>query len=444
MSMPAAAQIVSAASEVQGPPAAAAPPAPPPPSPAGAVSRALVGDALESHKISLFGWGEVSAIASSNDSKDVSPAAFFNTERGLNLNQLGLMLCSGRACPPFVFGPAAAINNRIGPFPGPKPDHVTVDFNVTTIYGQDVQFLKLSGLDGDFHFDRNSSRKLAVTQAFLDVYLPILNGTSVMIGSFQTPLENEIGYPFNPPDWFATHTYAFQHGPAKHVGVLAETRLPSAPGGSLFAIEYGVVLGWNNWDNRNHSVDPIGALRWRSADMKTWVDFEAIYGNGADDFGPAPGRGGSPYFALSSTGKYLGRLSTFLTVSHVFTPKFQMTMEASYGQQQGGDLKFVPFAITELARWYGVNVSARYGLTDKLFLNGRAEWFRDEKGAHALWNGVRGDVYAATANLEWQLSPAVRLRTEGRYDRHVGPGELFDNFTKDHQLTGLLDLFFLF
>jgi hypothetical protein len=44
----------------------------------------------------------------------------------------------------------------------------------------------------------------------------------------------------------------------------------------------------------------------------------------------------------------------------------------------------------------------------------------------------------------WQLSPAVRLRTQGHYDCHVGPGELFDNFTKDHELTGLLDLFFLF
>ncbi|BAV66978.1 hypothetical protein SAMIE_4000300 (plasmid) [Sphingobium amiense] len=348
MAFPATAQEASAPQKV-GPPAPAAADESPPnagsavaSNPAGALARAVLGDGLESHKIMLLGWGEASAVTSTNDSKDVSPAAFFNTERGLNLNQLGVMLCSGRACPPFSFGPGAGVHNRVGPFPGPTPEHVTVDFNVTAIYGQDVQFLKLSGLDGDFHFDRNKDLKLGVTQAYADIYLPFLKGTSVMIGSFQTPLENA----FNPPNWFATHTYGFQHGPAKHVGALAQTRVASGPAGH-FSVDYGVVLGWNDWDNRNKNLDFIGGLRWRSADMRTWVDLEAIYGNGENDFGPAPGRGGSPYFALSSTGKYLGRLSSFLTVSHSLSPKFQVAMEASYGQQEAGDIAFVPWAITQ-------------------------------------------------------------------------------------------------
>lgn len=436
----------SPAPQVAGPPApVAVEPAPSSPAanPAGALARAVLGDSLESHKVMLLGWGEVSAVASTNDSKDVSPAAFFNTERGLNLNQLGVMLCSGRACPPFSFGPGAAVHNRVGPFPGPTPDHVTVDFNVTAVYGQDVQFLKLSGLDGDLRFDRDKDLKLALTQAFVDIQLPFLKGTSVMVGSFQTPLENDIGYPFNPPNWFATHTYGFQHGPAKHVGALAQTRIASGPAGH-FSVDYGVVLGWNDWSNRNKDLDFIGGLRWRSADMRTWIDIEAIYGNGANDFGPGPGRGGSPYFALSSTGKYLGRLSSFLTVSHAFNPKFQMALEASYGQQEAGDVAFVPWAITRKARWYGANVAARYVLTDRVSLNSRAEWFTDETGAHALWAGVGGDVYAATGNVEYQITPAIRLRAEARYDIHDGPGRLFDNFTKDQQLTGLLNAFILF
>ena len=106
--------------------------------------------------------------------------------------------------------------------------------------------------------------------------------------------------------------------------------------------------------------------------MRTWVDLEAIYGNGENDFGPAPGRGGSSYFALSSTGKYLGRLSSFLTVSHSLSPKFQVAMEASYGQQEAGDIAFVPWAITRKARWYGANLGARYSLSDKVSVNGRA------------------------------------------------------------------------
>jgi hypothetical protein len=354
------------------------------------------------------------------------------------------MACSGRACPPFSFGPGAAVHNRIGPFPGPTPDRVTVDFNVTAIYGADVQFLKTGGLDGDFRFDRNDPNKLGITQAFLDIYLPLAEGTSVMIGSFQTPLENEIGYAFSPPNWFATHTYAFQHGPAKHVGIYAETRVVNSPTAGLFGIGYGAVRGWNNGDDRNGDIDVLGALRWRSPDMRTWVDVEAIYGNGADDFGTAPGRGGSPYFALSSTGRYLGRLSSFLVVSHVLSPKVSLALEASYGRQEGGDIKFVPFAITEDAQWYGANVSARYQLTPKVFLNGRVEWFDDEKGAHALWNGVGGNVYSATGNVEFQIAPALRLRTELRYDRHDGLGKLFDNFTDNDQLVGMANVFVLF
>jgi hypothetical protein len=266
----------------------------------------------------------------------------------------------------------------------------------------------------------------------------------VLVGSFQTPLENEIGYPFSPPNWFATHTYAFQHGPAKHTGVLIESRVVNSPTFGLFGVEAGVVKGWNNWTNKNGDPSFIGALRWRSADMKTWVDLEAIYGNGNDDFGPAPGRGGSPYFALSSTGKYLGRLSSYLVITQQISKRLSVALEGTYGQQMPGDVKFVPFAITEKAKWYGANLGARYALSKTVFLNARGEWFDDVKGAQALWNGARGDVYAETANIEWQMTPAIRLRGEVRHDDHTGAGDLFANNTANHQTVGLADIFFLF
>ncbi len=64
--------------------------------------------------------------------------------------------------------------------------------------------------------------------------------------------------------------------------------------------------------------------------------------------------------------------------------------------------------------------------------------------AQTCWAGAGGDVYAETVNLEWQPFSAARLRSELRYDVHVGPGDLFDNFTRDQQLTGVLDLVVLF
>ena len=49
-----------------------------------------------------------------------------------------------------------------------------------------------------------------------------------------------------------------------------------------------------------------------------------------------------------------------------------------------------------------------------------------------------------TGNLEWQPTTAIRVRTQMRYDRHRGPGALFDDFTEEDQLVGLVNLFSLF
>jgi hypothetical protein len=220
--------------------------------------------------------------------------------------------------------------------------------------------------------------------------------------------------------------------------------LVNSPTFGLLGIEAGVVRGWNNWSSKNGDPSFVGALRWRSADMNTWIDLEGIYGNGNEDFGPAPGRGGSPYFALSSSDEYLGRLATYLVVTQTFSTRLSVAFEGTYGQQMPGDVHFLPIAITEKAKWYGANVSARYSLSPTVHLAARGEWFNDEKGAHALWNGARGNVYAATANVEWQMSPAVRIRGEIRHDHHTGAGKLFDKNTANHQTVGLANIFFLF
>jgi hypothetical protein len=413
-----------------------------PPTPYGYLSGQIFGDALAKRGIGLFGWGEASLVASDTGHSNILPAGFFNQKTGFNLNQLGMMLCSGAACPPFVFGPQSNVLNRIGPFPGPKSDEITVDFNLTVVYGRDADFLRTMGLD-DFKFDRNQDDKLAIPQAFVDVHLPILDGTDVIAGSFQTPLEADIGYPFTPPNWFASHTYAFEHGPAKHVGVLVQTKLPTSPGFGLLSVEYGAVRGWNNASEPNHDWDAIGLVHWRSADMKTWVDLEGIYGNGNGEFGPGPATGGSPYYTLSSTGKYLRRYDTFLVVRRTLSPTLQVAAELNYGHHDAGDLAPALIFFTRNADWRGANVSLRKQLSSKLVVDGRVEWFEDRQGAQVLWAGSPGKVTAITGNAEWQLNPFLKLRPELRYDRFDGrPGALplFADHTSKDQLIGLLDL----
>jgi len=451
----------------------------PPPRPYGSIFRALTGGALEKHEITVVGWAEASAVANfqsdiNDDNGNLGPQGFLNTKEGFNFNAVGLMMCKGIGCiPAQVYRPKQNLISRIGPIPAPKSEEIQVGFNVTGMFGRDVQFLKTKGFDDNAR-DAKRDHKFGLTQWYLDFYFPIADGMTLMLGSFQTSLENDIGYAFTPPNWFATHTHAFAHGPAKHTGALAQIKVPTSKEFGLLSLEAGVVMGWNNLDHDptvfatpggpvtfSENDDPhyILGLRYRTPDMKTWIDIETMFGNGANDlanftgpFGlPTSGNkgGGSPYLALSTTGEDLDRFVGYLVVSHQFTDNLKLALEATYGYQEGGDAGF----ITEDSEWYGVNVAARYKIRNNLHFNTRAEWFADEDGANILWildpdlnapidaagsNRAKGDVYSFTTNLSWDPTPNLNLRPELRYDYFDGTGKMFSE-GRDDQFLGTLN-----
>lgn len=436
----------------------------------GSLFRSVFGDRMErDYSISVLGWAEGSLIATGNDpgetllpkafGKNTLPQSFFSQAEGANFNALGLMLCKGAGCiPSGIFAPNRNLLSRVGPLPGARGEQILIDWNATLLFGEDTFYQKTKGLD-DWHWDADRREKFAVTQWFFDLYLPLLEGTSLLLGSFQTPLENDIGYAFAPPNWFVTKTHAFVHGPAKHVGALAQSKLPLDHELGLLSIEGGVVSGWNRLVF--HEDDPIflfGA-RWRSPDGKTAIDFEGIYGNGEDDSGDTELidgiakslGGGSPYLALSSDGAYLDRVVLYLVMSHQFGRSLKGAIEATYGRQEGGNVGFAP-AIIEDSAWYGLNAAIRFALQPELHLNLRGEWLKDENGAHVLWGSVGargGDVYAFTANLSWDPWRSLSLRSEIRYDVYDGIGHLFAPIpgslsgsavaTQDDQLIAVLN-----
>ena len=445
--------------------------------PYGRLFRSLFGDGLErNHGVAVLGWAEGSLIEANNSAgetllpkgfaESTLPQSFYSQAQGGNFNELGLMLCKRTGClPSGIFPPDRNVLSRVGPLPGPRGERILVDWNATLLFGEDASFQKTKGFD-DWRWDADRSAKLAITQWFVDLYLPLLDGTTLLLGSFQTPLENDIGYPFTPPNWFVTRTHAFVHGPAKHVGALAQSKLPIAPEYGLLSLEGGVVTGWNRLDLQNDDPHFLFGARWRSPDGKTAIDLEGIYGNGEDDFGDAvlidgiarPLGGGSPYLALSSSEAYLDRVALYLAMSHQFGPRLQGAIEATYGRQEGGDIGFAqggpvpPFAITEDSPWYGLNAALRLMLRPNLHFNLRGDWFTDENGANVLWGSVGasgGNVYAVTANLSWDPWRSLNIRPEIRYDVYDGSGHLFAPVpgvtsgsavaTKDHQLIGILN-----
>ncbi|WP_334028593.1 outer membrane beta-barrel protein [Alteromonas sp. P256] len=409
----------------------------------GSLFRNLVTESLEKDsQIAVYGWSEVTALSSSHGDS-VGPAAFFDTDTGVNFNQLGLMVCKGSGCPPHVLAPTQNVLSRITPTPAPRGDSIEFGYNLSVVYGEDAGLFRTAGFDDNFG-NEEGNHQLSFTQWYVDIYFPILDGATLILGSWHTSLANDIGYDFDPPNWFVSHTYAFQFAPAKHVGGLFQANLPVAENFGHLSLEAGVVRGWNTFDGPNNDLHVIGGARWRSPDMKTWVDFEFISGNGANDFGAAPNQGGSPIFALSENNEDLSRFVSYLVVTHKFTDKFEMALEGTIGSQEGGDFVPVPIFVTEDADWSGINLAGRFRINQALTASIRYEYFSNPDGAHVLWGGARGDVTSITANLSWQLNRFVRIRPELRYDDFSGDSNsvgLFNDGTASSQALGLLNVF---
>jgi len=253
----------------------------------------LIGE-LGDSGVTVGGWASMSISHTDNDDDSTLLQSFPNREDGFNINQIGLMVTKK---------PKGNVVGRVGPFPGPMPEQADLGFNATAVYGSDAKFFRTSGWDATWNDneDPDTENFIVLAEAYADIYIPVLGGSNLMLGLFHTPLENETGFDAPPPNPapFFTRPYSFAYGPAKHAGALYSFKLPTEEGGPLWGAEVGIVRGWNNWDDENNDPDVIFNLRWRSADMATWIDWENIYGNGADDSDPVT-ETGSPYPAVSA------------------------------------------------------------------------------------------------------------------------------------------------
>ncbi|PCH85715.1 MAG: hypothetical protein COB89_01550 [Piscirickettsiaceae bacterium] len=411
----------------------------------GSFADSIFGEVLSKNELGLIGWVSTTLVFNDDGSDGILPNGALSSDEGFHLNQLALMFCKGDGCLPTTkFSPKHNLLSRITPTPAPKSESIDIGFNILAVYGTDSQFLRISGFD-DFDFDDNHDEKLSIPQWYLDIYLPYFDGMNIMVGSFMSALSREIGYPYAPPRWFATSSYELLYSPIKHVGALVSIKLPTNKDFGLLSIEGGVTTGWNTFDNRNGSLAYLAGIRYRTSDMRTGIDLEMIYGNGADDFGEAPAKGGSQFFALSSSGKDLDRFTGNITLMHQFSPRLEAILEFFYGSQEGGDIKAAPQFIVEDAEWYGSFAAFRYQLQPDLHVNTRIEWVKDKVGANALFAGSPGEVYSFTTNLDWQINPYFNIIPEIKYDQYDGNGlPLFGNKTQDNQLLGLLNIVFKF
>lgn len=376
----------------------------------GGTSTVAGADDIQLHSRIQFG-----AITNNNESENVFPSGFLNFDEGINLNRAELI---------FEKVPVSNIKPRIGPFPGPKPEQADWGFEIDLRYGEDAAITY--GLDDELDVNEDNERLYLLPQWFLNGYLPIGGGFSWIAGSWFTPVGYEIGAPVDPPTAFYTHAYAFTYQPVKHVGVMGALKLPLSQEMGSWSTGFGIVQGWNNLQDNNDDKTLIFDLRWRSPDFRTWLDIENIVGHEQSEAGVTDQT--RPFNAVSTSGEKLLRRMHSVTLSHRFNRSHRMAVNAVYGFQEGGDLVADSnnppgFLITEDSRWYGANLNYYFQWHENRQLGVRAEWFRDQQGAHALLH--EGIYRALTMNLSWWVQEGLRIRPELRYDHYSGPGKPF-------------------
>ncbi len=280
-----------------------------------------------------------------------------------------------------------------------------VDFMI----GTDSPFTQAVGLEisdsgkqkwiGDTDQAHNFTR-LALPQAYLEVYAPVLNGITAKFGHFYTIIGNEVVTA--PDNFFYSHAYTMQYGePFTHTGALF-----SMPLVDRLSITIGAVNGWDsltadiddawnfigglNWDN---GVDGAGALS---------VALTATHGGIVGNNGPAD---------------KLDRSLYSIVLNYDILDDLHFTLQHDHGWQE-------QLGTGDDAHWYGLNGYLTYDVNDMFSVGSRMEWFRDEQGVRvaALYTGQgsragkSANFYEMTVGINFTPVNWVKVRPEIRYD----------------------------
>lgn len=416
----------------------------------GTVFRALFGDSLErDYGVKVSGLLDGGYSRNNNSSHDDRKSGQTNTPIA-GLSDEGFELATLH-----LFADKALKANfvpRVTPLPGPAPTEASFGFTLEAAYGRNAQQARTYGWDmhwginapGDDDPDkarRDKQNFLAVPNMAATAYLPYAGGFTAMAGIFGSGLGYEI-----PPNVraarnpFASRSYAFMTQSGAVSGFLLGKRLISNQS-MLLGMELGVIQGQGNLRDNNDSKAILGALRWRTPDMNTWIDYEFLVGDSQSDSNDVQTPRGR---VISADGQFKQQHS--LNGWHRFDEKWSMGAEMVYGHQAGdgktSTVDIVSGPGFDGARWWGANVVLTYQQRKDLSFSVRAEHFDDPDGFILFPSSTsRGAFNALTAGVRYDFNKYLTLRPELRYDWFDGRDDArpFGQGDARNQLTGTVE-----
>lgn len=319
---------------------------------------------------------------------------------------------------------------RITPLPGPIPWESSWGFHGELTYGRNGLPAGMLGFDSDWGINRtpdgvvpgsNRQNYLALPQLYAEFYAPVAQGMTLMVGRFGSGVGRDIAPEWRPgPNFFYSKTYALVSQPDQVAGALWSANLMRNDMGFL-AGELGVVNGRQNWSDNNNDKSLIGALRWRSGDMQTWVDYSFMRGNEQNT------PGGAVQAPVARVISPRGQLRQHHSLAATLNPAdaWQIKGEVLYGKQAGDGQADTIDILTGPGfaggAYSGVNAQVQYRTSQRMQYGLRLERFKDLKGI-ALFpvTAVPGTFNALTLGSRYEVNKNVVLRSELRYDWQSG------------------------
>ena len=248
-------------------------------SPEGALLRPLVGQErlLTVNGDEQFTFSENNHTQSLLRSYGSGSLPVVPADEGLNLNNVELYIHKD------VQGSALL---GYGPLPGVAPTQASWGYNTQTVVGRAAGSL-FGGWDLGWGINHRSATdhnttasNLIVPSAYAAAYVPVLGGLNFFGGFIGAGIGHEVhSNPRAGPNQFATHTYSLIAHPDLVLGGLASGSFFRNQRGAL-AWELGINSGIETVRSPNGTPAFQAALRYRTPDFKTQLDYETFLANG--------------------------------------------------------------------------------------------------------------------------------------------------------------------
>ncbi|WP_133717501.1 porin [Methylocaldum gracile] len=384
---------------------------------------------MKSLGLTLTGWIDAGITYNANDPADnYNGPVIFNDRAGeFQLNQLVVDL-------------SRTVNVEGGDW--------DVGGKVTFMFGTDARTNTINAY-GDGHWDNDligdDTRfyKIALPNAYIDVFAPFGNGITARLGRFYTIMGYETG--LSPDNFFYSHPYTFQYGePFTHTGAMFTYPVVSNLLVTLGAVtgghnQFGGSLdgnaGWDGFDKNMENWNFLGGVFWNTDDKATSVGLSIITGdvnadNDLDDFRRETG---------------IDKKDNRTFYSFIFKQNFTNHVHYVFQHDHGIEQQH-PLNNFKDAQWYGIQQQLIYDVTDTVGVGLRGEWFRDDDGVRvaqmcpgcAVLASGPASYYGVTLGLNWKPLDWVAVRPEVRYDWADGIDN-YDARKKSDQLLFAID-----